>query len=101
MPTLKNTIRDLLLAADQKGGGSVETKLKHGLYLHVRKIDNEYLFTIYRLEVYPSAQEWNTCIAHWPYPIGAINWHNKWKTPLEKFCLQARIPEESDGHHTN
>jgi len=96
MATLQKTIRELLYSADHSKI-AVSAELKHGLHLHVRKKGHAYIFTIYRLGVSPSVQEWNTCIAHWPYQIGAVNWSAFGITRLGNHYKQGYIPEESEN----
>lgn len=77
----------------------VQKQLQHGLHLHLRKYEQEpyFMLTIFREGVGPSAQEWNIVIAHWPYPLGAINWSGKGFTKDGKHFMQAKIKTNSIG----
>ena len=73
--------------------GAIEKGLKHGLYIHLKKYPDEpkFMLTIFREGVDPSAQEWNTVIAHWPYELGPMNWSKKGMTTDGRHFMQAQI----------
>ena len=73
-------------------GAGDDIALPHGLHVHLRLIgDDSFMLTIWRFSVDPSAQEWNTVVAHWPYPLGTINWTNSGVTENGKHFKQAEI----------
>lgn len=92
---LTEIIQELIEKA-QASGKVKEKELKGGLHLHIRPGDSDMTLTLYRYAVYPSAQEWNIVIAHWPYPLGAINWSGKGSTKDDKHFMQAKIKTQGD-----
>lgn len=73
-------------------GSTVDKPLPGGMHIHLRKDGSSYVLTIWRERVPPSAREWNTVIAHWPYLLGPINWSKAGVTTSGKYIKQARIP---------
>ena len=70
MPTLTNTLQDLINLAQKSVGTDIHTKLAHGLHIwiHYNGTD-KFRLAIGRQKVVPSFQEWNTCCANWPYSV--------------------------------
>lgn len=80
-----------LLDKIASGASSADKPLKHGLNILMRACEGGVLLTIWREVTDPGANEWNTVIAFWPYPIGAINWDESGVTESGRHYKQAFI----------
>lgn len=89
---LTKILQDLLEQANAAPDQPAQKMLGGGLGLHLRKDGGSVVFTIYRINVPPSAKEWNTAIAFWPWQLGALNWSNSGVTKDGRYYKQARIP---------
>lgn len=89
---LANAIVACQKAGQEKG---YNQPLGHGLNIHMRKIGDGVMLTIWREVVDPSAQEWNTVIAYWPWPLGFLNWSNSGVTDSGRHFKQVAIQLQS------
>lgn len=73
-------------------GEPQDKPLEHGLYLFIRPSESGLTLTIYRIGVDPSACEWNTVIAFWPWKLGELNWTDSGITESGRHYKQVFIP---------
>lgn len=88
---LETILKELLEQVKTGPQPTAQKMLGGGLGIHLRKDGGSVVLTIWRLNVPPSAKEWNVVIAHWPWELGAINWSNSGVTKSGKYIKQARI----------
>jgi len=86
---LTEILRELIEKVKQ--GEPVQRELKHGLHILMRPKEGGVLLTIWRYNAKPSVPEWNTVIAFWPQPLGAINWDEDGTTESGRHYKQAFI----------
>lgn len=87
---LTDILETLVRAANAKDG-PIEKALPGGMHIHLRKDGGSYVLTVWRKNVPPSAREWNTVIAYWPYTLGPVVWSKEGVTESGKHYKQARI----------
>lgn len=67
MSALSNILEDQLADARRRAGTKIVRRLKNGLRIEITHIYNTVMLCLTRDQTYPSLQEWETVLRHFPY----------------------------------
>lgn len=90
MSKLCNMLEDMIAAAKTKAGTPIRRQLHKGLRIEIVSVSTALRLTLVRENAYPSMDEWDTVVRHFPYPIQAT-----YPLPRQegnRHTLSARIP---------
>lgn len=92
---LKSLLLSMLNEAYQNLKTPVKRKLKGNLHVAIAVTEKNVHLSLARDKVYPSAEEWKTTLANFPYPLPQVA-PTSFIDSNKRFAMRAKLPRRED-----
>lgn len=82
-----------MLQAAKETGAVQRRKLKNDLHITIIQQTTHWTLILRRDNIYPSEQEWQTVLRHWPYEVGQVQPEKRFVRSA--YTLRGSVPTKS------